>query len=83
MTNAKLALMVLRYLVITAIMFVGIDHFMSIEQGWVALILAGLWFLWSFGPSRGSSQPQQAQPDTGVVDEDSYWRTGDITGTDI
>jgi len=36
MTNAKLALYVLRYLFVTAIMFVGIDHFMSIEQGWVA-----------------------------------------------
>ncbi len=82
MTNSKLALHVLRYLLVTATMFVGIDHFMSIEQGWVALFITALWFIWSFGNAK-PGPAKKPEPDTGVADEDSYWRTGDITGTDV
>jgi hypothetical protein len=77
----KTLISVIRYLLITAILFVGIDHFMANEQGLIALPIAVLWFVWSFGNAQGG-QPANSVPDTGVADEYVYWNNGDITGCD-
>lgn len=47
MTKSKEALIVVRYLLVTGILFLGIDHFMDKDQGWVALGIASLWFAWT------------------------------------
>jgi len=47
MTKTKKAIIVVRYLLVTGVLFLGIDHFMGKDQGWVALGIAALWFMWT------------------------------------
>lgn len=52
----KTLVAVVRYLLITAIMFLGVDHFMSNEQGLIALPIAALWFVWTSSIGSFSSE---------------------------
>lgn len=64
------------YLLITAIMFVGIDHFMSNEQGLIALPIAVIWLLWttSIGSFTKHRSEASSALDSGYsTDAATYW----------
>ncbi len=69
MTKTKQALIIVRFLLVTGIMFLGIDHFMSNDQGWIALGIAALWFAWTPSSVSSSNEVGSSVLDSGYSND--------------